>query len=184
MSLPAKRRKISHDESDDGSSESSFASFGDSDESTRENSADDVNGDSQYEQDAHSGDRVDKDVEEDAGDDDDTEADSVAGGSRLRQERVAGDGPSKKAKVNGHRPMFRGRDGLQGTAYTAEVYKSNVFKLQVDDLLDRVRPRYGKNQGVIDRLLRTLKAIIEEIPDRPPATVRMPRNANGVSILF
>lgn len=54
---------------------------------------------------------------------------------------------------------------------TGEVYKSNLFKLQVDELLQRVRPRHGKKEAHAEDALRTLKGIIERIPDREPQGV-------------
>ncbi|KAF2459332.1 Nrap protein [Lineolata rhizophorae] len=61
---------------------------------------------------------------------------------------------------------------LEG-AYTGEIYKSNVFKLLVDDLLEQARPRYGKKEAPAETALRTLKAIIEGIPEKE--SVSMPQ---------
>lgn len=57
------------------------------------------------------------------------------------------------------------------TAMTGELYKSNMFKLQVDQLLQEVRPRYVVKDKGIEKALRTLKSIIEAIPPRSPTSV-------------
>jgi hypothetical protein len=56
-------------------------------------------------------------------------------------------------------------------AYTGEVYKSNLFKLQVDDLLDTVRPKFSRIEKSIAELLQTVKSIVEAIPNREPISV-------------
>jgi U3 small nucleolar RNA-associated protein 22 len=57
--------------------------------------------------------------------------------------------------------------------YTSETFKSNIFKLQVDDLLDQVRLRYGKKEAPSENAMRTLKTIVEQIPARDPSSVRI-----------
>jgi U3 small nucleolar RNA-associated protein 22 len=64
---------------------------------------------------------------------------------------------------------------MQDGVYTAEVYKSNMFKLQVDELLQQVKPRYGKKEAPAENAMRTLKTIIEQIPGREPLSVCAPR---------
>jgi len=64
---------------------------------------------------------------------------------------------------------------MQDGVYTAEVYKSNMFKLQVDELLQQVKPRYGKKEAPAENAMRTLKTIIEQIPGREPVSVIAPR---------
>lgn len=63
-------------------------------------------------------------------------------------------------------------DGFSGTAYVGEVYKSNIFKLQVDELLEQVQPKYNQHAPTIDRILRTFKHVIEAIPRREPLLVQ------------
>lgn len=55
--------------------------------------------------------------------------------------------------------------------YESELYHSNLFKLQVDDLLKSVSVGQGKLSRLIERDLRDLKKIIEQTEDRPPRTV-------------
>ncbi|KAH0543993.1 hypothetical protein FGG08_001760 [Glutinoglossum americanum] len=49
-----------------------------------------------------------------------------------------------------------------------EMYKSSMFKLQLDELLDEVQPSYKKRMVPVENALRKLKSIIERIPDREP----------------
>ena len=58
-------------------------------------------------------------------------------------------------------------DGFEGSAFVGEVYKSNIFKLQVDELLAQVKPP-TQSASAIEPVLRTLKGIIEQIPARAP----------------
>ncbi|KAF2466725.1 pre-rRNA processing protein-like protein Utp22 [Lindgomyces ingoldianus] len=60
---------------------------------------------------------------------------------------------------------------LQDGAYTAEVYKSNLFKLQVDELLQQLKPKYGKKEAPAEKAMWTLKTIIEQIPSRAPLSI-------------
>ncbi|KAF2660693.1 Nrap protein [Lophiostoma macrostomum CBS 122681] len=61
----------------------------------------------------------------------------------------------------------RPQDGV----YNAEVYKSNMFKLQMDDLLQQVRVKYGKKEAPAEDAMRVLKDIIEQLPNREPQTI-------------
>jgi U3 small nucleolar RNA-associated protein 22 len=60
---------------------------------------------------------------------------------------------------------------IQDGVYTAEVYKSNMFKLQVDELLQQVRFKYGKKVAAVENAMRSLKTMIEQLPSRDPASV-------------
>lgn len=55
--------------------------------------------------------------------------------------------------------------------YNGEIYKSNTFRIQVNDLLRHVKPKYGQKEALAEHALRSLKAIIEHIPNRGPLTV-------------
>jgi U3 small nucleolar RNA-associated protein 22 len=50
--------------------------------------------------------------------------------------------------------------------YDGGLYKSSMFKLQVDEMLAEVQPNYEKRANVIDDALRRLKCVIEGITDR------------------
>lgn len=52
-------------------------------------------------------------------------------------------------------------------------YNSNMFKLQTEELLARVRPDYKKRMAKVENALRKLKTIIEQIPSRDPVPVRL-----------
>jgi U3 small nucleolar RNA-associated protein 22 len=63
---------------------------------------------------------------------------------------------------------------LQDGAYTSESFKSNMFKLQVDELLEQVKPKYGKKEAPAENAMRTLKELIEAIPSREALSVQLP----------
>lgn len=69
------------------------------------------------------------------------------------------------------KPPKRSTMALQDGAYTSETFKSNIFKLQVDELLDQVKLKYGKKEAPAENAMRTLKTIIEQIPGREPQSV-------------
>ena len=51
-------------------------------------------------------------------------------------------------------------------------YNSNMFKLQTEEMLRRVRPSsYEKRMAKVDAALRKIKQIIENLPDKGPLTV-------------
>lgn len=168
MAPPAvKRRKLSHDsdeESNDGATDPRLATSDDAssddDEQSDAPGADvDMDGESQEEND---------DEEEDSGDDsDESVEEAVAGKSQPRTSKE----PKKSHKEPRKGPL-RDRDMAELTgAYTGEVYKSNIFKLQVDELLEQIRPKHGKKEAAAEKALRDLKGIIEKIPAREPAPV-------------
>ncbi|KAF9638271.1 putative pre-rrna processing protein utp22 protein [Lasiodiplodia theobromae] len=171
MAPPAvKRRKLSHDsdeESSDGATDPRLAASDDAssddDEQSDAPGADvDMDGESQEEND---------DEEEDSGDDseesDESMEEAVAGKSQPRTSKE----PKKSHKEPRKGPL-RDRDMAELTgAYTGEVYKSNIFKLQVDELLEQIRPKHGKKEAAAEKALRDLKGIIEKIPARDPAPI-------------
>ncbi len=73
--------------------------------------------------------------------------------------------------VPSQKPQKRTAMTLPEGAYTAETFKSNMFKLQVDDLLAQAKLKYGKKEAPAENAMRTLKTIIEQIPDRDPLSV-------------
>ncbi|KAF2144618.1 uncharacterized protein K452DRAFT_245617, partial [Aplosporella prunicola CBS 121167] len=101
----------------------------------------------------------------------------------VSQDEGEGEGNQKKAqgkarkekqqKSQGNKqiqPWRRDASEMAG-AYTGEVYKSNMFKLQVDDLLEQIRPKHGKREASAEKALRELKAIIEQIPAREAQSI-------------
>ena len=65
------------------------------------------------------------------------------------------------------------QDGDESAIYSGGVYKSSIFKLQVDEMLSEVRPNYQTRLGGVDDALRKLKGLIEGIEGREPLTVSM-----------
>ena len=148
MAVPAtKKRKTEHVSSDDDS-EASFASFGEDGDQTKEadggaleddeEMGDGELGESEDEEDGHS-----------------TEKDTAT----AKPATV-----SKPAlQQNGNKPS---RAAQTSAAYASGTFKSNVFKLQVDELLGQIRPRQGKRQTAAETALHALKKSIEQIPAR------------------
>jgi U3 small nucleolar RNA-associated protein 22 len=56
--------------------------------------------------------------------------------------------------------------------YAGSLYKSSLFKLQIDELMAEVRPNYEKWLNGVDDALRRLKSLIEAIDERDGLPVR------------
>lgn len=61
----------------------------------------------------------------------------------------------------------------EGALYAGGLYKSSMFKLQIDELLAEVRPNYEKRSAGLDEALHRLNGLIEAIEARPTLPVRM-----------
>jgi U3 small nucleolar RNA-associated protein 22 len=61
--------------------------------------------------------------------------------------------------------------GFLGGTYVGELYRSNMFKLQVDALLAQLKPNLSLLENTINNVLRDLKSFIESIPEREPLLV-------------
>lgn len=147
MPPPAtKRRKLEQSEDE---SEGSFADFGEFDVGSEAEESD--------------GSEVGSQVEEEVIDDDDDAEESVA----HKKPPTASTPAPKTAK--------RAAATLQDTAYTSESFKSNMFKLQVDELLEQVKPKYGRKEAPAENAMRTLKTILESLSSRDALPVRYPR---------
>ena len=73
--------------------------------------------------------------------------------------------PTKRRKLD------HVQDDENDALYAGGLYKSSMFKLQVDEMLAEVQPNYEKRAGVIDDALRKLKGFIEGIEDREALSV-------------
>lgn len=76
---------------------------------------------------------------------------------------------SRPKSAIGHAPHTKDADS--SALYAGDLYKSSIFKMQVDEMLAEVRPDYEKRLGPVDGALRRLKTLIEEIPGREAVTV-------------
>jgi U3 small nucleolar RNA-associated protein 22 len=172
MAPPAtKRRKLEHSDSE-AESEGSFAGFDDTngvelDGSDAEDASDNgsdvsMNGAEEVEDDEDI--NGEEEEEEEEGEDGFEVAEDV---HPSRKQTTAGKATSESKPPK--RPALSMQDGV----YTAETFKSNMFKLQVDELLDQVKLKYGKREAPAENAMRTLKTIIEQIPDRDPLPVRI-----------
>lgn len=167
-----KRRKLSHS-TDDGDSVNSTSSFSVEDTSiTQEGSALEVEDENSAVEAASSIEDgtaekgsnpasnlyYTQNVVEDVAPAPDAEAPSRADIARTLPNGV------KRAKE--HRPRY-----AENAAYAGEIYKSNMFKMQIDELLHEVRLKDGKREALAEQALRQLKMVIEGIPDRGGVSV-------------
>ena len=165
MAPPAtKRRKLEHSDSEDGS-EGSFADFdGDNGGVALDGSdAEDALDHSDAEMD--SAEEVHDDDDEDMSGEEENDFEEEEDVHESRKQTTAGKATSAS------KPPKRPAPSLQDGVYTAESFKSNMFKLQLDELLDQVKLKYGKKEAPAENAMRTLKTIIEQIPSREPLPV-------------
>lgn len=161
MAPPApKRRKLSHSSQESDGDNDSFASFPSADQPNGQPNSNDAPEDSGHEELEGLDDESEDNGSEDAGEEMEPDGKSIEG-------EKASDKPKTSKIKAAPRKMGDGN----GTAYNGEVFKSNLFKLQVDELLDQVRPVHTRKDDSIESAVRTLKTIIEEIPARTPASV-------------
>ncbi|KAK7540557.1 Nrap protein [Phyllosticta citribraziliensis] len=164
MAPPAvKRRKLSHDsdeDSSDGGVDVGVVGSG--------SDADSVDSDTGSLEDVEMG---NVGQAEQSDEDDGAEEDEEVEQSQPKAQDGKSQEKSLKTKQEPRKPK-RDIDMAEMTgAYTGEVYKSNMFKLQVDELLAQVRPKHGKKEVAAEKALRDLKSIIEKIPSRDPSSV-------------
>lgn len=161
MAPPAtKRRKLSHSSVDSDSDNDSFASFSSEDHPNGQAESNDAPEDS--------GEEVVEGLE------DDSEDNGLKGAGEelgLDEELSEEESISNGSKAFKSKAVPRKMGNGNGTAYNGEVFKSNLFKLQVDELLEQVRPIQTRKNDTIESAVRTLKTIIEEIPARKPVSV-------------
>lgn len=96
----------------------------------------------------------------------DDESDAQSSSSEVSQEDV----PNIQSKQTPSR-LKRVQDDNNGALYAGGLYKSSMFKLQVDEMLAEVQPNYEKRAGVIDEALRRLKGLVEGIDGREALSV-------------
>ncbi|KAK3698282.1 U3 snoRNP protein, partial [Vermiconidia calcicola] len=177
-----KRRKVEHVSSDEVEEESgSFESFGDSaDEGA------DI--DSGRGNDRFNGDISGQEREEELDDAEDVEADEDVHSDGANSESAEEDGPSMDEDSRTNRPS----PGVPNTVpaneneatrnailkpepmrstNTANTFGSNMFKLQVDELLEEIRPRQSKREIEAEEALQRLKKSIETLPSRGPLPI-------------
>jgi U3 small nucleolar RNA-associated protein 22 len=162
MPAPAlKRRKTDHVSSSDEADDASFASFG-------EDGTDDghgmVNRSSEEFQDA--AEELNDEMDEDEDDADEEMEDANITSNKVQHTASAHSTPAKPAEDNRKRPDNKAQSGAN--AYASGTFKSNVFKLQVDELLGQIRPRHGQRETSAESALHQIKQSIEHIPSRGP----------------
>ncbi|KAF7575209.1 pre-rRNA processing protein Utp22 [Pyrenophora tritici-repentis] len=159
MAPPAtKRRKLEHSDSE-AESEGSFADFDETNAVELDGSDAQDEDESDVEMNGQEED-VEDDEDEDMSDEGEEEFEEEEDVHESRKQTAAG----KATSVS--KPHKKPAPSLQDGVYTAESFKSNMFKFQVDELLDQVKLKYSKKEAPAENAMRTLKTIIEQIPSR------------------
>lgn len=164
-----KKRKVSHSLSEGSDADdASFASFQDGEDmedlQPEEEDFQSVDGD-----DGTAG--LD-DQEEDSG----AEGDNK--GAPQTKMSTAGSKSAKSVSQRTDQKPANGRLGRDdsavtsgGGAYTSGTFRSNMFKMQVDEMLSHIRPKHGKREAAAEAALHKLKSAIEKTPAREPLPV-------------
>ncbi|KAF2849256.1 pre-rRNA processing protein-like protein Utp22 [Plenodomus tracheiphilus IPT5] len=174
MAPPAvKRRKLQHGDSEDTDSEVSFAASSDHNGIALEGRA---------AEDASDASDASVNGLEDMDDDDDDMSDDAEQGVKpgiARHDGTKQPPATKATSARAQKPSKRPASSLQDGVYTSESFKSNMFKFQLDHLLDQVKLKYAKKEAPAESAMRTLKAIIEHIPNRDALSIVAAEKALG-----
>lgn len=163
MSVPGnKRRKIEHVSS--GAEEDDAASFASFSDSGNAEDADDVDED------------VDQEVQDGSDGEEDGSEDEEPADVKDTKAATTSVKPTKQqlaATIGRQTGRDSAKDALASgaNAFTSGTFKSNMFKMQVDELLEQLRPRQGKREKNAEEALHTLKKTIEQIPARAPQEI-------------
>jgi len=95
-------------------------------------------------------------------DDSDTESHKEQPASNLSRE------DARPLRATDIKPV---RDGDDAALYAGGLYRTSLFKLQVDELLREVAPNYEKRFGGLTAALHKLKGLIEGIEERDALSV-------------
>ncbi|OZJ05685.1 hypothetical protein BZG36_01432 [Bifiguratus adelaidae] len=68
------------------------------------------------------------------------------------------------------------RDEMQQLSEASELFKSNIFRMEVEELLTEVRIKYEKHKP-LERLLHELKSILDTLPSQPARPLADARKA-------
>lgn len=167
----SKKRKVSHSPSDSEGDDVSFASLGSDELDMVEEDAFDSDG-------SNGIDGEEEAPDSDAGEDDESDEgeDDSAGkeddGSKGAGTKSKGRQMEKTEKIGAKPKQERGATAVGGGAYTSGTFKSNMFKLQVDEMLSHVRAKHGKREAAAEAALHKVKEAIEKIPAMGPLPVR------------
>ncbi|CAG8457739.1 9805_t:CDS:10 [Paraglomus occultum] len=69
-------------------------------------------------------------------------------------------------------PLYKAptNEEIQGLKETTDLFKSNIFKLQLDELLSEIRLDYTKHKH-LESALHTLKSALDSLPSIPPQSL-------------
>ncbi|KAL1303251.1 hypothetical protein AAFC00_006665 [Neodothiora populina] len=171
MAVPAsKRRKLSHSPSEQGSSDGDEPSLRELNQDGEEQDMtfEDESVEDDYPSEEMDGDE-DEDVDEDTDETDKQPADRKSAKASSKKQQQQQQQQQQAAKKNN--PKRAGMLEASAAAYTGGTFKSNMFKLQVDEMLAQIRPRHGKRETSAEEALHKLKKAIELIPAREAQSV-------------
>ncbi|TPX62830.1 hypothetical protein PhCBS80983_g00180 [Powellomyces hirtus] len=117
--------------------------------------------------------------EDEAGSDDDeaAEEDSAEADATPKRKKLAATHDLYKAPTN---------DEMQQLRDTTDLFKSNLFKLQIDELMNNVRIDHTKT-GALEKALRKVKEVLDTVDDIPElglAEITQNMKAQGIVIPF
>ncbi|CAG8654223.1 13463_t:CDS:2, partial [Racocetra fulgida] len=114
----------------------------------------------------------------------DEPSDNVGNGNDISVEAHKGNVKSENISSI-HKPPTN--EEIQGLKETSDLYKSNLFKLQIDELLSEVSIDFSKTAS-LENTLHKLKEIFENINDKPDLSIAevksMLLKKHGITIPF
>jgi len=126
------------------------------------------------------------DSEGDADDDEEAEGESEDEVQENETSSVPKDGSKKKQYVSElYQPPTN--DEMQGLKETSELFKSNIFKMEIDELLKEVKVDYTK-MSALEMVLHRMKVLFDESQDLKDANVqeieKAMKSKHNISIPF
>ncbi|KAF1352035.1 pre-rRNA processing protein-like protein Utp22 [Delphinella strobiligena] len=161
MAVPAsKRRKLSHSPSEEGSGDERASAA--SEELNQDGRGEDMRFENESVEDDYSSEEMNGEEDEES------DVDEMSNQSADRKSAK-----SAKAQKKPQSTKRANTSTLEASAaaYTGGTFQSNMFKLQVDEMLGQIRPRQGKREKTAEEALHKLKKAIDHIPAREPMSV-------------
>jgi len=84
---------------------------------------------------------------------------------------ISADEDATVPKKRSHLKTNRTHEDADNAIYAGDLFKSSIFKLQVDEMLSEVKPNYEQRLNGVNDALKKLKGHIESIEGRGPVSV-------------
>jgi U3 small nucleolar RNA-associated protein 22 len=171
----SKRRKLSHspepvEQQHDASVQAVRDANDDDDVGPSQDDDDDDDDDMEDDMDQEQEEEDDDDEEEEEDEDDDDEQEEEENDDDDDEEEEEKEKQDAVVKTKHKHPKSAVSSAeASSAAYTGGTFKSNMFKLQVDQMLQAMRPRQGKREATVAEALHKLKKVMDGMLEQQEA---------------